>query len=66
MTIPTHIREHLSLDNYLVPLVQLFGAELHKFQSHTRIYEELLNSIIGQQLSGKAANAIRKNPGLFW
>jgi DNA-3-methyladenine glycosylase II len=50
--------DHLSLsDSILAPVIQQFG--LATIEPHKNYYQELVDSIIGQQLSVKAARSIR-------
>lgn len=61
MTIPTHIQKHLAAaDPALEEAILAYSNLIPPITKHTRIYEELISSIMGQQLSGKAADAIRK------
>lgn len=60
MSIPINIQKHLAGDAALLPHILQFSEELDLYKPHTRIYEVLIEAIIGQQLSGKAADSIRR------
>lgn len=60
MSIPLEAKKHLRRDPFLKDLIARFDEEIENDKPRTRIFDQLLNAIIGQQLSGKAANAIRK------
>ena len=58
MNIPaalTHLKKH---DPILASLIKAYTEP--DFEAHTNYYQALVNSIIGQQLSVKAAHAIKK------
>lgn len=59
MTLPSQAVKHLSIsDPFLAPLIAKHGP--YTIQSHTNYYQELVDSIISQQLSVKAASTIQK------
>lgn len=63
-TVAGDAAHHLAKDNTLAPLIDQFGFV--PFRPHTDYYRELVESIIGQQLSVKAAASInRRFVGLF-
>jgi DNA-3-methyladenine glycosylase II len=55
---PPEIITHLSKDKILAPYVEEFKDELQPQLSNTNVYEDLVCSIIGQQLSTNAAKSI--------